>query len=265
MKTKDELIEWLRDAYAMEKAMELSLKKQSDSQGVSMLMREQAALHLAETQRHAEAVEACLKKLGSEVSTLKTAMAKGMEIMKGASTAFAGDHRVKDLLAMCAAEHFEIACYMALRAGAQRAGLFDVVDLCTKILKDEQRMAEWLEGNLPQVVMTYLDADENHSTTNDAEDDDMPETPASTPAAPGSTHHTEAENDNPPLTPTSFIDIHEGREITPLGGSQEEAVGHPPLATVDNQKAEFVLTPSMREPEQEPPSERAAGRPKKVA
>ena len=176
MKTKEELIEWLRDAYAMEKAMELALKKQVENQTVAMLVREQAAKHLSETQHHAEMVGACLKKLGSETSTLKTAMAKGLEIMKGASTAFAGDHRVKDLLGMCATEHFEIACYTALRAGAARFGIYDIVETCGRILKDEQRMADWLEANLPHVVTSYLEDSSGSAGYADAEDDDMPET-----------------------------------------------------------------------------------------
>jgi len=237
MKTKDELVEWLRDAYAMEKAMEISLKKQMETQGVSVLLREQLAFHLTETQHHAEAVAACLKKLGSEVSTLKTAMAKGLEIMKGASTAFAGDHRVKDLLGMCAAEHFEIACYTALRAGAQRFGHTDIVDTCNEILRDEQRMADWLEGNLPQVVMSYLDEEGGTASSADAEDDDMPDMePAS--------RRQEATGARPGL---QSMDIHEGREVI-LGGeaSHAEAVGEMASIHVDDKQAEFVLPPSMQ-------------------
>lgn len=239
MKTKEELIDWLRDAYAMEKAMELALKKQADNQAVAMLMREQAARHLAQTQHHAEMVGACLKKLGSETSTLKTAMAKGLEIMKGASTAFAGDHRVKDLLGMCAAEQFEIACYTALRAGAARFGIFDIVETCNSILKDEQRMADWLEANLPHVVTTYLEdpAPAGHA---DAEDDDMPETMTYTGA------HT-VEIDPLPVAARPFEDIDEGREIIPGTNPKAEAAGRPPLAHVQDEQAEFILSPALQD------------------
>lgn len=238
MKTKDELIEWLRDAYAMERAMELALKKQADNQGLSMLVREQSALHLNETRQHAEAVAACLKRLGSETSTLKTAMAKGLEIMKGASTAFAGDHRVKDLLGMCATEHFEIACYTALRAGAARFGIFEIVETCNKIIQDEQRMADWLEANLPHLVMTCLEqaASASASATNDAEDDDMPD----------STQHAMQDSLDPhPVRARPFEDIGEGREIIPGTHPQAESQGRPPVAWVKDDKAEFVLSPAM--------------------
>lgn len=239
MKTKDELIEWLRDAYAMEKAMELTLKKQVDNQSLSMLFREQSALHLRETQQHAKAVAECLKRLGSETSTLKTAMAQGMEIMKGVGTAFAGDHRVKDLLGMCATEHFEIACYTALRAGAARFGIFEIVETCNKIIKDEQRMADWLEANLPHVVMTYLGETVSAPATHDAEDDDMPD----------SVQHALPGNPAPhPIPARPFEDIAEGREVIPTTHPQAESVGQPPAASVNDDKAEFVLSPAMQAP-----------------
>lgn len=256
MKTKDELIDWLRDAYAMEKAMELSLKKQIDNQSLSMLVREQSAVHLKETQHHAEAVAACLKRLGSETSTLKTAMAKGLEIMKGASTAFAGDHRVKDLLGMCAAEHFEIACYTALRAGAARFGIFEIVETCNKIIKDEQRMADWLEANLPHVVMTYLEETAVAPVSHDAEDDDMPD--STQPSA----HDT---LDPHPIRARPFEDIDEGREIIPGTHPQAEWVGQPPVARVKDSQAEFVLSPAMQgqEPASVLPVPPAQDRPKR--
>lgn len=248
MKTKDELIDWLRDAYAMEKAMEVALRKQIDNQSISMLVREQSALHLKETQQHAEAVAACLKRLGSETSTLKTAMAKGLEIMKGASTAFAGDHRVKDLLSMCATEHFEIACYTALRAGAARFGIFEIVETCNKIIKEELRMADWLEANLPHVVMSYLEEHPATSISGDAEDDDMPD------SASRAVHE---ELDPHPVRARPFEDIDEGREVIPGAYPRAESLGQPPTARVNDDQAEFVLSPSQ----EERPSRGAAKKP----
>jgi ferritin-like metal-binding protein YciE len=156
-KTKDELIDWLRDAYAMEKAMEVALEKQIKNEKASPALREQATVHLAETQGHADAVEACLKKIGADTSTLKTTLAQGMEIMKGLGTTFAKDERVKDVLAAYASEHFEIACYTALSAAAKHLRIKAIVDTCTAILKEEKRMANWLQKNLPAVVVSYLD------------------------------------------------------------------------------------------------------------
>jgi ferritin-like metal-binding protein YciE len=156
MKTRDEVIDWLRDAYAMERGLEISLKKQSEHGELSSAMREQAAIHLGETRRHAEAVRACLEKLGSDTSTLKTGIAQSVEAMKGMGTMFASDERVKDLLAAYASEHFEIVCYLALRAAAEFLGETEIVAVCDLIIPDEERMAQWLTANLPSVVQEYL-------------------------------------------------------------------------------------------------------------
>lgn len=156
MKTKEELIEWLRDAYAMEIAMELALKKQINNDKVSARMREQASIHYTETEGHAVAVKACLEKLGADVSTLKTALAQSMEFVKGTGTMFAKDERVKDAIAGYASEHFEIACYTSLKAAAQHLGIEEIVATCDAILAEEKRMAKWLQDHLPAVVTDYL-------------------------------------------------------------------------------------------------------------
>ena len=156
MSTRDEVIDWLRDAYAMERGLEITLNKQAESEDLSPLLRSQAGVHLAETKQHAEAVKACLEKLGSDVSTIKTGVAQLMEMGKGLGTVFARDERVKDLLAAYASEHFEIACYKALRAGALAIGEGAIAQVCESIIPDEENMARWLDQHLPEVVTSYL-------------------------------------------------------------------------------------------------------------
>lgn len=156
MNTQDELIEWLRDAYAMEKAMEIALKKQIDSDDTLQPLREQFETHYIETQQHAAAVESCLKSLGSNTSALKTTFAEAIETMKGIGASFVKDTGVKAMLASYAAEHFEIGCYLALAAGARNLGMPDIAKVCEDILADEKRMAGWLETNVPNAVTSYL-------------------------------------------------------------------------------------------------------------
>jgi ferritin-like metal-binding protein YciE len=156
MKTKEELIEWLQDAYAMESAMLLALKKQIDSEKVSQRMREQASIHYVETEGHAKAVQDCLKKLGTDTSLPKRILAEGLEALKGTATMFAKDERIKDAIAAYASEHFEIACYTALRTGALKLGMPQVVGMCNAIILEEEKMAGWLQKHLPAVVGDYL-------------------------------------------------------------------------------------------------------------
>ena len=156
MSTKEEIIDWLRDAYAMERGLEIMLNKQSQNDELHAELRAQARVHLEETKRHAALVEECLKVLGSDTSTIKTGGWQAMEALKGASTNFARDERVKDLLAAYASEHFEIACYRALTIAAQQAGLPQVAAACEEIIFDERNMARWIDENLPVVVSSYL-------------------------------------------------------------------------------------------------------------
>jgi ferritin-like metal-binding protein YciE len=158
MSTENEIIDWLRDAYAMERALELSLKKQSENKEHSPEVRKGAAKHLKETQGHAEAVKQVLEALGSDTSTIKTGLGLMAEAIKGMGTKFAKDERVKDLLAAYASEHFEIACYTALAVAAEQADLPEVVELCEEIIPEEEKMAQALGEALPRVVEGYLKA-----------------------------------------------------------------------------------------------------------
>lgn len=162
MSKRDELIDWLRDAYAMERGLEVTLRKQSESDELTTAARDRARQHLDETRQHAEAVKTCIEQLGADTSSLKTSLAQVTESLKGMGAAFARDERVKDMLAACASEHFEIACYKALRAAADVAGEPSVIALCDRILPDEEAMARWLEENLPDVVSSYLAEQTSH-------------------------------------------------------------------------------------------------------
>lgn len=153
---RDEIIDWLRDAYAMERGLESALEKQSENDELSAEVRSRAAMHLEETRRHAEAVKSALQNLGTDTSTLKTGMGVMAQAAKGMTTKFASDERIKDLLDAYMMEHFEIACYTALAAAAERGGLAEVVDICRGIIVDEERMAQALLKSLPDEVSTYL-------------------------------------------------------------------------------------------------------------
>jgi len=152
----EEIIEWLRDAYAMERGLEGALEKQSKNEDLLPEVRALATNHLEETRNHAELVKAALQALGSETSLLKTSAGIIMQTTKGIGTIFASDERIKDLLDSYSMEHFEIACYTALSAAAKRAGLDEIVQMCKKILHDEQRMAQAIIKSVPSEISAYL-------------------------------------------------------------------------------------------------------------
>ncbi|WP_395746117.1 ferritin-like domain-containing protein [Prosthecobacter sp.] len=157
MKAQTEFIHWLRSAYAMEKARELVLARQRDDEKAPPLFRQQAARHLLDTQRHAAIVAACLHDLGASASSLRNTLARGVARMKNAARHTTGDRHISALLSACASEHFEIACFSALRTCAQRLGLSQFALTCGEIIREEKRMAAWLEQHLPKIVSACLD------------------------------------------------------------------------------------------------------------
>lgn len=156
MNTHAALIDWLRDAYAMEKAQEAALHKLTVHPHTHLALRQQAALHGNVKRQHAAAIAHCLKRLGSATSSLRTVLAQGMDLTRSAGQSFARDERIKDVLTVFVTEHFEISCHTILRTGAERLGHTDIVRTCDRILAEEKRMVEWLEGHLPQIIASYL-------------------------------------------------------------------------------------------------------------
>lgn len=140
----------------MERGLEGALEKQANSQEHSSQVRQRAAAHLEETRRHAERVRAALQSLNADTSSLKTGVGVLTQTAKGLGTKFARDERIKDLLEAYSMEHFEIACYTALSAAAEQAGLSQVVELCQLIIPEEESMAEALLESIPLEISEYL-------------------------------------------------------------------------------------------------------------
>jgi ferritin-like metal-binding protein YciE len=150
------VIDWLNDAYAMERSLEVMLRKQAENMEVHHAVRERARIHLDETEVHAERVAECLNMLGATPSTIKSAAGQTMEFVKGMVGKMACDERVKDFLCAYSAECFEVASYKALIAGASVAGVDTIVPRLEKNLREDQAMASWLDQNVNAVVRDYL-------------------------------------------------------------------------------------------------------------
>lgn len=152
----DEIIDWLRDAYALERSQETALEKIHNNSDESIECRTAAAMHLTETRQHARIVESLLRSLGDDVSSFKTGLGVMTEKIKGLGTTLSPDEEIKDLLSSYAMEHFEIACYSAIAAGAEMAGLSHITNACRQIILDEEKMAEIIRKELPRSVQEYL-------------------------------------------------------------------------------------------------------------
>ncbi len=156
MTTRDQLITWLNDAYAMEQALEETLKQHATDAKDDVEVHGRIERHIEETRNQAATVKECLQSLGGEVSGAKSAFANVFGAMQGMVNKPMGDTMVKNAIADYAAEHFEIATYRALIDTAEKIGESEIARKLTDILRQEQDMARFLEEKLPRAVEATL-------------------------------------------------------------------------------------------------------------
>jgi ferritin-like metal-binding protein YciE len=69
----------------------------------------------------------------------------------------ADDEILKNTFANDAFEHYEIAAYKSLLTLCRVAGVDSARPLLEASLKEEERMAAWVEANVEKVTMQYVD------------------------------------------------------------------------------------------------------------
>jgi ferritin-like metal-binding protein YciE len=148
-----QLAAWLDDAYSMEQGLIPILQAHADAldaeiPGAAAAIRE----HISETQQHAERVKRCLQILNESPSQVKSTLSSLIGSAEGRATRAFRDELVKNALADYASEQFEIACYRSLAAAARHLGYAEIADLCEQNLRDEERMARWIDQQLPGLV-----------------------------------------------------------------------------------------------------------------
>ncbi|RUW00084.1 MULTISPECIES: DUF892 family protein [unclassified Mesorhizobium] len=154
--SREWLIQWLRDAHAMEEQAETMLSGQLGRLESYPELSERIRAHLAETKEQARRLKSCLDGLEEGSSTLKDAGGKLTAMAQSISGVFAGDEVMKGSLASYTFEHMEIASYTILMAAAEAVGEAEIARVCEQNLREEEAMAEWLKANLPQVTETFL-------------------------------------------------------------------------------------------------------------
>ena len=152
----EHLLDWLRDAHAMEEQAETMLKAQAARLEHYPDLKRRIEEHIVETQGQAKMLEQCITRLGSDTSAVKDVMGKAMASFQGMGGMLATDEVIKGGMASYAFEHFEISAYRALIEAARVVGDTETQKVCEQILMQEQAMADWLEHNLSTVTRLYL-------------------------------------------------------------------------------------------------------------
>jgi ferritin-like metal-binding protein YciE len=160
---EERLLDWLRDAHAMEEQAETILNGLLVRIENYPELNERVRRHLKETQDQATRLRQCLDKLDEGSSALKDTGGKLLAVAQSLSGIFAGDEVMKGALASYTFEHMEIASYTILIAAAKAAGEDEIAGICERNLSEEVAMAQWLQDHLPPTTKRFLSRTETQA------------------------------------------------------------------------------------------------------
>lgn len=153
---QENLLDWLRDAHAMEQQAETMLSSQSGRLEHYPVLKARIDKHIEETRGQQARLETCIKRLNGSPSALKDLGGKLMAFAQGASDMVVSDEVVKGAMSGYVFEHMEIASYTILIAAAKAAGDMETQQVCEQNLQEEIAMADWLLEHLPDVTQAFL-------------------------------------------------------------------------------------------------------------
>ena len=154
--TQDILLDWLRDAHAMEQQAEKILTSFSDRLQHYPELKSRIENHAQVTRMQQELLRDCIEQLGGSSSTLKDLGAKFIGFSQSVSGIFASDEVVKGAMSIYVFEQMEIASYTILIAAARMANNIETQSICERIRHQEIAMANWLGEHLPEITESFL-------------------------------------------------------------------------------------------------------------
>jgi ferritin-like metal-binding protein YciE len=152
----EHLVDWLRDAHAMEQQAETMLQSMAERLEHYPVLRTRIVEHISETQWQRSQLEGCLSRLGASPSVIKDMGGKLMAFGQGVSGMMVSDEVVKGSMAGYVFENMEIASYTVLIAAARHAGDTETAAVCEQIIAQERAMAAWLLEHLPSTTDAFL-------------------------------------------------------------------------------------------------------------
>ncbi|APP80754.1 ferritin-like domain-containing protein [Xanthomonas hortorum pv. vitians] len=153
---QENLMDWLRDAHAMEQQAEQMLKAQAARIEHYPQLKARLEQHLEETLGQQRLVDSCIERLGGSPSVIKDTMGKMAAFGQAMGGMTTSDEIVKGAMAGYVFENLEIATYTALLGAARTVGDVQTQRVCEQILEQEHAMADWLLDYLPQLTEEFL-------------------------------------------------------------------------------------------------------------
>ncbi|UYG00440.1 ferritin-like domain-containing protein [Halomonas sp. GD1P12] len=151
------LLDWLRDAHAMEVEAEQMLGARIQRLERYPILQKRLEEHLDETKGQIKKLEHCMGLLGSDDSTLEDAGAPPAVSSHILSATMENEDVVKCSIAAYAFEHFEIASYKAIVKAADHAKEAEISQICRESLEEEVAMAKWLKEHFDETTRVFLE------------------------------------------------------------------------------------------------------------
>jgi ferritin-like metal-binding protein YciE len=159
-KARDIFVVGLRNAHAMEIQARELMERQSERLSDYPEVKARLQTHLRETESQLKRLEQCLSSMGESTSSIKDTAQSFMANMAALGHSMSGDEILKNTFANNAFENFEIAAYKSLLALCGPAGADGSRSLLEQSLKEEQAMASWVDQNVPNITLSYLNKEE---------------------------------------------------------------------------------------------------------
>jgi len=156
---RDKLITYLQDAHAMEHQITQVLEGQVKDTQKYPQIQARIQQHLDETRTHEQRMADCLSAYNESPSSIKSVGTNLMGSLIGAAAGGRTDALSKAARDDYMTEHMEIAAYELLITTAQLMGDTNTIQAAEANLRDEIRMAQWLEQNLPSTVIYSFQED----------------------------------------------------------------------------------------------------------
>jgi len=171
--TRDtKLIQYLNEAYGKEKELETALQAHI-AMTTKAPYKKRLQQHLKETKAHGRSVERRIKQLGGKAelvsapgavgeaaSAVTAAASKAVAATKGPLHAIRGTGESEKMLKNAKTEYFnefeEIATYTSIETLAEAVGDDDTAKLARGIRREEERMAKFLAGQIPQLTKAVV-------------------------------------------------------------------------------------------------------------
>jgi len=153
---RDLFVIGLRNAHAMEVQARELMERQSGRLDEYPDVKSKLSAHLQETNEQLRRIEQCLEACGESTSSLKDTIQSVATNAQAIMHSMASDEILKNTFANEAFENFEIAAYKSLLTLCGAAGIESAKSPLEQSLKEEQRMASWIDSNVEKITMEYL-------------------------------------------------------------------------------------------------------------